>query len=118
MKKTSITLFIALSGLFCTAQKAATLQNDTLSYDGKQYFKGQSLQIGYGSGNNNEFTFVKAINTSFNFINCPADMAKTTGTVTRVYIEKGTAKISLKIDKATYPLSILVEGAVDKKEIL
>jgi hypothetical protein len=118
MKKLIFTFFIGFSGAVSYGQTSATMQNDTLFYSGNKFYKGMPLSLGFGTGTNNDFTFVKAINTSMNFINCPAEYAKAAGIVSRVYMDKGIAKVSLAIPNVKYPLSIQIEPAIDKKEVV
>lgn len=117
MKKLIFTCLLFATFFTVRSQDAAKLENDTLYYSGYKFYKGMDLKTGYGSGLNNCFTFVKKITPSFDFKNCPAEMAKTAGTISRVYIDKGIAKVSLTIPSEKFPLSIDLEGAVDKKEL-
>jgi hypothetical protein len=100
------------------SQDIAKVEGDTAYYAGNKYYKGQEIRTGYGSGVNNTFTFVKKVDGKMNLVNCPAELSKQTGTISRVYVSKNTVKVALVIQNEQYPLSIDLEGAVDKKEII
>jgi hypothetical protein len=126
-----IIFFIAiLFGVSANAQKA-TLTDDIVTYLSKQYKAGDIIHLGYGSGNNKQFSFVN-YGKSISGISIPglyhhadANWSKADVQVEKVYKTSGTIWLKCKpIDKGSAAGSIIgnkifinIEGAVDNKEI-
>jgi len=118
MKTITLLLISSLYGVASYSQSAAKLESDTLYYAGLKFYKGQVLRTGYGTGVDGKFIFIKAVNKNMDFINAPADLSKTQGIVLNVRMKDGIGSISLTVEKLKFPLSIDIEGAVDKKELI
>ncbi|MDQ6757131.1 MAG: hypothetical protein M3004_09360 [Bacteroidota bacterium] len=129
MKKISLFIFILFS--FNAIAQKATLADNVAMYLGKQYKVGDIVHLGYGSGNNKQFSFIN-YGKSISGISLPGlyhhadeNWSKADVEIEKVYKTSGVIWLKCKpIDKGSAIGSILgnkifinIEGAVDNKEI-
>jgi hypothetical protein len=117
--KYTIFFLSMLCALSATAQHAS-IDKDTVSYNGKKYCIGDTVHLGYGSGGNKDFAFVQMGGALMGLHKLDRRFSKADVVVTKTLTRGG--KIFLR-GKATegmppgYNVFIEVEGAVDNKEV-
>jgi hypothetical protein len=123
MKKLLITSTIVCVAFIASAQKA-TIDQDTVTYMGKSYHLGDTLQLGYGSGNNKDFAFVQMGSAMTGTNPLKNNWSKSEFVVDKVYKFHGKCYLRGKTinSGATNLLGgnkvfVDVEGAVDNNEL-
>lgn len=121
--KAIFTITIILIGQVVFGQKA-TLVNDTLTYIGKHYVVGDTINVSYGSGNNGQFVFVYMGSGLGGITPLQANFSKSAVKVDKIYKSGGRLLIRGKVlDSNVNMLGgnkvfIEIEGAIDKKEVI
>lgn len=111
-----LAIFYAASA---TAQHAS-LNNDTVAYNGKKYCVGDTVHLGYGSAGDKDFAFVQMGGALMGLHKLDRRFSKADVVITKTLTRGG--KVFLR-GKATegmppgYNVFIEVEGAVDNKEV-
>jgi hypothetical protein len=120
MKKALLISFLLVSGAICHAQHAE-IKNDTAYYQDRKFFPGQTITLLYGSGINNQFSFV---NWTAGAMVGPGPLtsqfSKFEVILDKVYISKSKVHVRGKLVRQGYnpgKITIDIEGAIDKKEI-
>lgn len=118
--KQIMTIILLIAGSKVLAQKA-TISGDTAYYMSKAYYVGDTVQLGYGSGNNKIFAFVEIGSGMGGFKPLASKFSK--GTVLIEKVNKSGGKITIKgkyLDADLTGLNkilIDLEGAIDNKEL-
>lgn len=123
MKKVMFSIAAILILSIAHAQRAS-INNDTITYLQKSYHVGDTLQLGYGSGNNKIFSFIQMGSALSGTNPLTSNWAKSDVVIDKVYKSRGKCYTRGKIiNSGTLNLIggnkvfIDIEGAVDNKEL-
>lgn len=117
----SLTLILlGLSSLTAFSQRA-TFKNDTLTYKDRKFVVGDTVNLGYGSGENGRFVFVSTGSGIGGTTPAEAANSKSVLVIDKIYKNSSGLWVRAKIIEGPKGLSKAfinsIEGAVDKKEI-
>lgn len=119
--KLLFTILIALP-LAALSQKAV-IENDTAKYNGRNFHKGDTLTLGYGSKGNKDFAYVSIGGALTGVTDLEKGWAKSQAIIDKVYKTDGTVYVRAKLISSTAnllggnKLFINIEAAVDNKEL-
>ena len=115
-------LFLLLLPLAAFSQNWASQRRDTISYGGRTFAAGDTVQLGYGSNTDKEFVFVGTGKSELWGIDpLEATYAKRKIVVNKVEVKKGKSyafgQLVNKTFSTRFIIRIDIEGALDNKEI-
>ena len=116
-----ITCLLTLYAVSVSAQHAS-LEKDTITYNGKKYCIGDTLHLGYGSSGNKNFAFIQMGGALLGLRPLDKRFSKTDVVINKAFNRGGKVFLRGKQAEGSMPpgasVFIEVEGAVDNKEVL
>lgn len=109
-------LLFLLIAINSNGQDKPVFENDTLSYKDQKFYVGQEVKLSYGSTSNKDFAFVYSGSGMSGVTPAPANFAKSTGKIDKVYKQQGKYFFRAKVE-GSGKIFVDIEGAVDNKEL-